>query len=166
MSQGAEPLPPPSPTDLEAYKTEQTFKSGANWFFWIAGMSVVNSVVQLFQGTWGFVVGLGLTQLIDGIAQAAAGEVSGNAAAVIRTLAFIVTLIAALFFVGIGWLARKRKGWAFITGMVLYLLDGLLFLAVMDLLGLAFHGLALFFMLQGYLALRKLAARPAAPVPA
>ena len=42
-------------------------KSGANWFYWIAGLSVVNSLIFAFGGHTSFIAGLGLTQLIDGI---------------------------------------------------------------------------------------------------
>src|SRR5574340_77246 len=40
--------------------------NGANWFYWIAGLSVVNSVIVLFGGAWYFLVGLGATQFVDG----------------------------------------------------------------------------------------------------
>ena len=43
-------------------------KKGANWFFWIAGLSVVNSVILLMEGDRHFVVGLGVTQLVNAIA--------------------------------------------------------------------------------------------------
>lgn len=42
--------------------------------------------------------------------------------------------------------------------MVLYLLDGLLFLLVQDWLSLGFHGFALYSMFHGYTALRRLKA--------
>lgn len=36
----------------------QQAKSGANWFFWIAGMSIFNSLIQLLGGSLNFVIGL------------------------------------------------------------------------------------------------------------
>ncbi|MGI8656220.1 MAG: hypothetical protein ACR2LC_13505 [Pyrinomonadaceae bacterium] len=51
--------------------------SGANWFFWIAALSMINSVVLLMNGQWNFLAGLGITQLIDGIAIALAKD-AGN----------------------------------------------------------------------------------------
>jgi hypothetical protein len=36
---------------------------GANWFFWIAALSLVNSIISLYGGGWGFSIGLGFTQL-------------------------------------------------------------------------------------------------------
>ena len=43
-----------------------------------------------------------------------------GALARVVTWAFVVGV-----FVGCGWLARRGAAWAYITGMVLYLLDGL-----------------------------------------
>ena len=34
----------------EKLKTERRFKSGANWFFWIAGLSIINSIILLAGG--------------------------------------------------------------------------------------------------------------------
>ncbi|MFN8597714.1 MAG: hypothetical protein U0559_16215, partial [Anaerolineae bacterium] len=48
--------------------------------------------------------------------------------------------------------------WALILGMVLYGLDGLIFIWAQDWLGLAFHGYALFMMYLGLQAYRKLEA--------
>ena len=50
---------------VEIEKYRSAFLSGANWFFWIAGLSLVNSLIILFSGEWSFIVGLGATQ-IDG----------------------------------------------------------------------------------------------------
>ena len=46
-------------------KIESKFKSGASWFFWIAGLSIINSIILLAGGQWNFIVGLGVTQIID-----------------------------------------------------------------------------------------------------
>jgi len=36
-------------------------KSGANWFYWIAGASLVNTIIFLFNGRVSFIIGLGIT---------------------------------------------------------------------------------------------------------
>ena len=43
-------------------------RKGASWFYWIAGASVVNTIIFLFGGNLNFIVGLGVTQVINGIA--------------------------------------------------------------------------------------------------
>ena len=142
----------------------RALRNGANWFYWIAGLSVVNSLISLFQGTLGFIFGLGVTRIVDVIAAMIVNEGSGPV-----LLIRIIALGVSMFFAGIcvlfGWLANQKQGWAFLVGMVLYALDGLLFLLIQDWWDLAFHGFALFCIFQGYTALRKLkaAVAPAAP---
>ena len=135
--------------------------SGANWFFWIAGLSVVNSVIQLLQSEWGFIVGLGITQVFDAIALAASEELGSTGAMVVKAIALGLDLLAAGFFALFGWLARRRMAWAFVVGMVIYALDGALFIFAQDWLGLGFHGFALFCIFGGYSAVRRLNAAAA-----
>jgi hypothetical protein len=133
-------------------KLEHQLKLGANWFYWIAGFSVINSVLMFSGSNWGFIIGLGITQIISAIGTAAAKDL-GPVATVI---AFIFTLIAAGVFVVFGIFANKRYIWAFIVGMVLYALDGLLFLLFQDWLSVGFHVFALFFIYSGLKAYREL----------
>jgi hypothetical protein len=74
---------------------------------------------------------------------------------VIKVVAFILDLIVAGLFVGIGLLALRKHKWAYITGMVLYALDGLIYLVFLDLLPLGFHVLILLGLIGGYRAMKK-----------
>ena len=136
----------------EKLKVEKQFQAGADWFFWIAGLSLINSVILLAGSEWGFVVGLGITRIIDFIGLMVAEEVG----IVGKIIAFIFDIIAAGVFVLFGVFARKRYKWAFITGMVLYAVDGLLFLLALDVLSIGFHIFALFCIFGGFRALGKL----------
>lgn len=142
--------PPAIPQDLpeERLRFENQFKSGANWFFWIAGLSIVNSVVILTGGAWSFIIGLGVTQIIDVI-----GYEMGSIG---TAVALGLDMLAAGVFVLFGALARKGYAAAFITGMVLYALDGLIFFAVADWLSVGFHAFALFCIFSGLTARRRL----------
>jgi fatty acid desaturase len=40
-------------------------RSGANWFIWIAGLSLVNSALFAIGSNWAFFLGLGATQFVD-----------------------------------------------------------------------------------------------------
>lgn len=135
---------------------ESQFKSGVNWFFWIAGLSLVNSVIYLAGGSLNFVVGLGATQLIDGIVSALSQEIGGGV--VVRVLGFGLDLVVAGIFVGFGILARRKQRWAVILGMILYVLDGLIFLAVGEFLAVIFHAWALYGLWRGQQAMQALAA--------
>jgi len=132
----------------EKLKTERRFKSGANWFFWIAGLSIINSIILIAGGKWNFIVGLGITQLIDAIASEIGTAGMG--------VALVLDIIVAGIFVIFGIFARKRYTWSFIIGMILYALDGVLFFVVQDWLGIGFHILVLFFIYSGLSAMKKL----------
>jgi hypothetical protein len=136
----------------EKIKIESQFKSGANWFFWIAGLSLVNSAILLAGGQWNFIVGLGITQVLDAIAfpHGAAGKM----------IALFLDVIAAGIYIAFGVLARKGYHWVFILGTVLYGIDGFIFLAAKDFLGFGFHLLALWFIFGGYRAGKLLKTYP------
>ena len=74
-------------------------------------------------------------------------------------MVLILDVLAAGIFVFFGVFANKRHSWAFIVGMILFALDGLLVLIRQDWLGLAFHVFALFCLFRGLQACRALNAR-------
>lgn len=151
----------PTTVTVDRAKLEQTFVGGANWFFWIAALSLINSAILLFGGGWGFVVGLGATQVVDAVVVMAAEEAGASSALAPKLVALTVDAFVAGVFVLFGLFARKRYAWAFIVGMLLYTMDGLLFLVVSDWLSFGFHVFALFGIWGGYAACRKLAEVPA-----
>lgn len=140
---------------------ERQLRSGADWFFWIAGLSAINSILALLGGGLNFLAGLGITQLIDGISLVVIEEMVPAGATWIKLTAFLLDLIIAGIFVAFGFLARRHK-WAFIVGMVIYALDMLIFLLGPDLLSIGFHLWALFGLYRGLQALGKLQQRASA----
>src|SRR4051812_26771075 len=119
--------------------------SGARWFYVIAALSFVTSIVALFGGGFAFLVSLGVTQIIDAIVAKGGGTA--------KTIALALDAMAAGIFAIIGYFASKRQSWAFITGMTLYALDALLFVGIVlafgaldvaAFLALAFHVYALY----------------------
>jgi hypothetical protein len=141
--------------EVEILNLKRQVEGGAMWFIWIAGLSLVNSALFLGNIEWGFIFGLGITQIIDGIAL----EVGDNADPTTRIIAFALDVIAASFFALFGFLSKKGRRWAFITGMILYVLDGMLFLVFKDFLGLAFHAFALYCIFNGFKASTALKAK-------
>ena len=47
----------------ERDRLERRVKSGANWFYWIAALSLVNSIIVMANGQWSFILGLGVTEI-------------------------------------------------------------------------------------------------------
>jgi hypothetical protein len=121
-------------------------RRSAQWFYWIAGLSLINAVLGLAGQNWRFIIGLGVTQLFEELAPAAG------------TVAHIVALAVIGFFGMLGQRALAGRSWAFLTGMILYGLDGLIFLLIQDWIGVGFHAFAIFMMSRGYMASRQLAA--------
>lgn len=150
-AQGGPIAPPPMPGYPEPQPDQQAaiklmelhgrIKSGGGWFYWIAGLSLINTLVVLFHGKFSFVAGLGITQIIDGLV----AEL-GPVAAIIG---LPINLIIAGIYVVFGYFACRRASWAFITGIVLYALDTVLFLIFFDIIPLAFHAFALFGIVAG-----------------
>jgi len=128
-------------------------KNGSSWFYWIAGLSLINSVILMMGGRWSFIIGLGLTQLIDAIATIMADELGSGADVVVKIVAIILDIVVAGIFVVFGVFARKGHKWAFVVGMVLYALDGLIFLWVGDYLSIGFHLFVLYGLYRGLRAL-------------
>lgn len=145
--------------EKEIEKLTKTVKSGAYWFYWIAGLSLINSVLNIFHANRSFVVGLGITQMFDAAPTVIAERVGQSGGIwILQAIVFFIALFTAGIFVLCGWKASKRKHWAFILGMILYFADTLLFLLIMDIFSLGFHGFALICIWSGFAALKKLEA--------
>jgi uncharacterized protein DUF4339 len=150
----ATPAPKSAATDLDQYKLHQRFKSGASWFYWIAGLSVINSAMALSGTSWRLIVGLGITQIIDAFAKGF-GSSTGMAIAIV-----LDALVAGLFIL-FGVFAGKGHTWSFLVGMILYALDGAIFLLGPDWLALGFHVFVLFCIFSGFKACQQLRASSA-----
>ena len=122
--------------------------SGAHWFYWIAALSVINSIVAATGSTWGFMAGLGVTQLIDGVGQAVGPWT--------KPVTLVLNGVVAALFVAFGWWASRRT-WVYVTGMLLFAIDSIVFAVASDWIGLAFHGLVRFFLWNGLSARLDLA---------
>lgn len=135
--------PPADQTALMAQKlrVEQALKGSSSWFVIIAALSLVNSVLFMTGANIHFIFGLGLTQIVDAVAHNAGG------AGVVLDL--IINGVIGAVFVLFWNFARKGQKWAWLAGMGLYVLDGLILLLFKDFLSVAFHGWALYRMSAG-----------------
>lgn len=161
--------------DIERHQLLETARSGAHWFYWIAALSLVTSVIGLLGGRWGFFLSLGVTRVIDEFAVALVDEANINAS--IKVVAFVFDVLAAGVFALFGYLGARGHAWAFAVGMALYGLDALIFVVAgvsgappSIWIAFAFHLYALYHMYNGYRAASQLKAldaqRHTAHVPA
>jgi len=165
MTQAFDPTPaqPQSTSDFTAQTNQalavaaltRRVTGGASNFFWIAGLSVINSVLAVVGSNTRFVVGLGITQFIDAIAQLV-GQDAPQTKTVITIIAILIDLVVVGIFAFFGYFAGKGRRWAFITGMILYAFDTLIMLAFQDWLALGFHIFFLFGLFKGLQALNQL----------
>jgi hypothetical protein len=114
-------------------------KRGANWFYWIAALSVINTIVALSGGQFHFVLGLGVTEITDAIRTPQ-----------VRMIGYFIDVLVLGFFLMCGYFAGKLQKWAFIMGMSFYLLDAGIMLLAQDWLGFAFHIYALICIWKGF----------------
>jgi hypothetical protein len=136
----------------------------ASWFYWIAGLSLINSVIALSGGNFHFFLGLGITEIFDGFASQMGG--AG------KVVAFGLDLLVAGVLVLMGFFATKGHMWAYGVGIGLLALDAVLILILQLGFGaadtertlwvsLALHAYVLFRLFQGMMAMRELRAQSA-----
>jgi len=59
-------------------------------------------------------------------------------------------------FVLFGWFAYRARVWAFVAGMIIYALDGFMFVIFGDYISFGFHIFVLYFVFRGYQAAKQL----------
>ncbi|MCB1052341.1 MAG: hypothetical protein H6510_13260 [Acidobacteria bacterium] len=148
----------PDPIDsgefaIRAEHETQINQSG-RWFFWLAGLSLINSIIFLADGDIQFIFGLAITQYVDAIMKLIS-EGSANAS-LLSGLGFVINLIIAGMVAGMGVFAIRGIGWIFLVGMVLYAIDGILFLIAESWLGVLFHLWVFFAFFRGFRACNQL----------
>lgn len=155
----------PSQAQVEAIHQrilkQKSHSNGSGWFYWIAALSLMTSVISLAGGHWSFLAGLGITQVFDGFS---IGLMKSGAGPWVKGLSFFLDLLAASTFVFIGIFAKRGSKGAYITGMVLYGLDTLILLAFQEWFGAGFHVFALIQIASGFSALKWLNAPHESPV--
>ena len=121
---------------------------GANWFFWISALSVINSLSVTFSGLTDLLFGLGATRLVD-------ESFRQNTLAGVNPAGLSFNLAIAGLFALFGYYARKGSDIAFVLGMFLYAIDAMILIGFRDVFGFGFHLVALFYMFNGLLASRR-----------
>ncbi len=120
--------------------------SGANWFYWLAILSVINSLIVYFLGIRNLPFAFGVTQWFDGT--------SAPFNPVFHTSSLIIDILIAAGFACFGLVSRKRNDVLYILGIFLYVVDALLSLGLKEFYGFAFHFLGIFYLCKGLLASR------------
>jgi hypothetical protein len=137
----------------------RTARTCSRWFYWIAGLSLVNTLLYYGGAPIRIAFGLGFTQLVDVIV--------GGIFPQLQYLSFAVDVVIAAAFVGFGYLSGHGETSAFVVGLILYVADGLLYLGLMILgrtpsgiVAIIWRGVAIYFLWKGLQAARELKTAP------
>lgn len=139
---------------------EAKMRHGANWYYWIAGLSVINSAILLSEGATQFLAGLGVTQFANAIALHLSKQSPDNAI-IFKAIAGVFTLMVAAVVLAFGYGSSRRSSTIFLIGMLLYTIDGLIYILFEDWLSIAFHVFVLTRLFSGFQACRQLNAAEA-----
>jgi hypothetical protein len=134
--------------DSARHVTRTSVLHGADWFLWLAILSVVNSLIVYFYNTPNTPVALGLTQWLDGTHSGIKAAMSTSALG----LNIVIAGVLAMF----GLLSRRGSDIAFVVGIFLYVIDAFLVIGLRDFFAFGVHLLGLFFLVKGLLASRHI----------
>src|SRR5207249_553048 len=81
---------------------ESQRRNGAQWFYWVAALSLINCVVALTGAQWRFILGLGVTQVVQ--------ELSHRSGPSADVTAGLVSLAVIGLFAFFGYQATKGRG--------------------------------------------------------
>lgn len=125
----------------------------AAWFYWIAGLSLVNLLTAIFDSNWNFSLGLGFSQLLYQQGKALQGLNAPTSGILVMYLGCIGSIA---FIAACGYFARKPSVFVFTVGMVCMALDSLIFLLASNFLAVLIHAVALYFLYRGMRGARLL----------
>jgi hypothetical protein len=134
--------------DSARHVTRTSVLHGADWFFWIAILSLINSLIVFYYQTPNTPLALGITRWLD-------GTTSGFNASM-TTGGLITNLFVAAVLAVFGLLSRRGSDIAFVVGIFLYIIDAMLVIGLRDFFGFGVHLIALFFLVKGLLASRHI----------
>ena len=123
---------------------QQKVKAGASWFYWVAGLSLINLLAALFGTQWAFVFALSSARILSVLAEK-------------MPLFYLASFVLIGLVAACGYFARRPSRIAFMLGIALYALDGLLLIYGKSWLNLIFHGYALYCLWNGLQAARQYA---------
>ena len=59
--------PPDASNNIQLMQMQARVRTGADWFIWIAALSIVNALIMESGGSFHFIFGLGATDLVTAI---------------------------------------------------------------------------------------------------
>lgn len=128
--------------ELDSYL--QQIHRGANWFYWMVGLSLVNAVLVTAKADLHFILGLAYSDFASALLTYAEGSQ--------LTVIFgaVALLFIILLFLFIGKKSHQPSKGFYLAGIILYGIDGLIYLAFEDYLSAIFHIYVIYNLWMGY----------------
>jgi hypothetical protein len=131
-------------------------RAGANWFYCIGALSLLNTALTLSRTSITFFAGLGVTQISDALATMMRQRAEPEMAWLPGALALLFGSAAAGLFFVVGKMANEQRRGVFVLGMLLYAADGLILLPFGSVAPFVIHLFALYAIFRGYRAATQL----------
>lgn len=130
-------------------KLNEILVNGANWFYLIGVLSLINALLSLSNKNIRFIFGLISTDFFILLSKLTKLQ---N----IKLTFYVITFILCAFFIIIGYLGNKQKKWCFIVGGILYSADTVLLLLFKNYHDIFWHIIAIYAIFKGFTAINKI----------
>jgi len=130
-------------------KQRNSITNGVSWFLWIAILSSCNTIALIFHQNLHFVVGLGINYVLLGIMEGIQRASGAN----LIPIGFVLTFVISGLFLWIWTKSKKENQKIYLTGLIIYGIDTIIFIFTKDWFSIAFHLFAFWVLFVGYRAL-------------
>lgn len=133
----------------EHLRQKNMIRGGASWFLWIAILSILNIIALIANQNLQFIAGLGINYVILGVINGIQVVTGQNIMLIGYALAFLVSGSFVLI-----WKKSKKGNKAvYLTGLIIYALDTVIFIFTKEWFTVGFHVFAFIILISGYDAL-------------
>jgi len=130
-------------------KQRNSITNGVSWFLWIAILSSCNTIALIFHQNLHFVVGLGINYVLLGIMEGIQRASGAN----LIPIGFVLTFVISGLFLWIWTKSKKENQKIYLTGLIIYGIDTIIFIFTKEWFSIAFHLFAFWVLFVGYRAL-------------
>ena len=122
---------------------------GTSWFLWIGILSALNLIALIIHQNLQFIAGLGINYLILGMMEGIRRVTGVN----LMLLGYTLTFLVSGLFIFIWKKSKQENKSIYLTGLIIYGLDTIIFVFTKEWFSLGFHVFALLMLGNGYNAL-------------
>jgi len=131
---------------IDETRQNNIIKNSSSWFLWIAILSSCNIIAFIFHQNLHFIAGLGINYAILGIMDGIRRASGIN----LMPLGFFLTFVFSGLFLWIWTKSKKENQKIFLTGLIIYGIDTILFIYSKEWFSVAFHIFVFWLLFVGY----------------